>query len=232
MNLRSMFGNVSIGKDTSGNFKLTRSGVVVRTSGSDYVGYDKDSGSLIDATSDVIGELGYIYKTPTEKLHAGDLLLVKDGPTPDVLFVKEVEEDGIQGLNPRTFRSEKYVPPTWSGKKIYISVSSPLLDSLDKNPLLPLLLTQREGEPETHTLAALLLAQLTEEGELDKLLPVLASEKGLSSELLHLVRLRGALSVKKASALKPPENKEPAGIPSPKEPVGIPSPREPADLSG
>jgi hypothetical protein len=215
-----MFGNVSIGKDTSGNYKLWPGGVAVRTSGSEYVGYDQKTKGLIDVTGDVIGELDFIYKAPVpvsapykelaKELKEGDLLLVKDGPTPDVLFVVRppvvvhqttvdpmstavpppvIKDPSVEGFNPRTFRSEKYVPPKDSnGEPVYIRVFSPLTKMLANNPLLQFMLAKGEGGHDSHALAALLYHDLDQD-KLKALTPVFVSEKGLSSELLSLRKL-------------------------------------------
>ena len=203
MNLRLMFGNVSIGKDTSGNYKLWPDGVAVRTSGSDYVGYNKAK-QLIDVTGDVIVELDFIYKAPAEKVEARDLLLVKEGPTPDVLFVETPPGDPkadptVKCMNPRTFRSENYVPPRdSSGKPIYIKVFSPLTRLLADNALLQFMLAKGEGGHDSHALAALLYRDLNDDEKLKALTPVFVSEKGLSSELLSLKKLEK--EVKKPTA--------------------------------
>jgi len=206
MNLRAMFGNVSIGKDTSGNYKLWTGGVAVRTSGSEYVGFERPAG-LRDVTCDVITELDFIYKVPVKEddLVDGDLILVKDGATPDVLFVAKPpiqipELPLARFLNPRTFRSEHYhAPRDEDNEPIYIRIFSPLAGLLKGNPLLQLMLV---GGHDSHALAALLYRDLNDDKRLKDLTAVFVSEKGLSSELLSLKKLQREVKSPPCSSCK------------------------------
>ncbi|HTS54643.1 MAG TPA: hypothetical protein VMH26_15315, partial [Burkholderiales bacterium] len=105
----------------------------------------------------------------------------------------------VKCMNPRTFRSENYVPPRdSSGKPIYIKVFSPLTRLLADNALLQFMLAKGEGGHDSHALAALLYRDLNDDEKLKALTPVFVSEKGLSSELLSLKKLEK--EVKKPTA--------------------------------
>lgn len=115
MNLRTIFGGVAIGKDTSGNIKPSVKGLAVKVSDTKFVVRDGDS--LLDVDGFVIdGGDRYVYRMPVkpDQVEAGDLLITSDDPF-HALFVKAVgksKNGTIRALDPRTSTEVDYIPQT------------------------------------------------------------------------------------------------------------------------
>src|SRR5262249_3673408 len=110
MNLKSIFGGVSIGKDTSGNVKLSAKGLAVRVSDNKYVA--AEGNELIDVGGAVFdGGEKYIYRLPVrlDDVQAGDLIITSESPF-QALFVIRKRGNSISGLDPRTSVQVDYIP--------------------------------------------------------------------------------------------------------------------------
>src|SRR5258708_5651549 len=152
MNIGSILNGISIGKDTSGNFKLTPEGLAVRTTadGKFFVNKKDRLLDVSDLTFD--GAENYVYRLPVQRddVKAGDLIITSENPF-GVLFVHSVHNDGgVKGLDPGIRQEIEYVPPTnvIVDVQLYVKVVS-LLDGLvlgtGSDALLPLLLLGSQG---------------------------------------------------------------------------------------
>src|SRR5438094_5242892 len=93
MDFESLLGGVKLGKDTSGNFKVSLAGVAVRPApGAKFVALEEDRLVEVDDVT-LDGGDSYIYRIPTEKVEKGDLIVRSENPF-SVIFVGEVKEDG------------------------------------------------------------------------------------------------------------------------------------------
>src|ERR1700676_5424519 len=93
--LSSIFGTVALGRDLSGNFVMTLSGVAVRRTDGSCVTMDADRDALIDATPLVLlGVDPCVVRVPISArlLRRGDLVVLSDLPF-SALYVLKLEED-------------------------------------------------------------------------------------------------------------------------------------------
>ncbi len=152
MNAQSIFGSVSIGKDTSGNFKQSVYGLAVR-SGPDGKFIARHNDELVDVTDltfDGTENLVYRFpkKSPTPKK---DIIIRSDNPF-SVMFVDEVVGAGtVRGVDPATGEVQEYRPVTnLLNIHFFVTVVGPenLIrkdDDDDGNELLSLLLFSGQG---------------------------------------------------------------------------------------
>lgn len=79
--MTNLFGNVSIGQDTSGNIKLSLNGLAIKGP-SGYVRFE--DGSVVDVPDELIidGSENFIYRFPVSagKVDTGDLIITNDDP--------------------------------------------------------------------------------------------------------------------------------------------------------
>src|SRR5437773_909844 len=103
MDLKSLFGGVSIGRDTSGNFKMSllsdRIELAVRTPDGQF--YAKDKNGLKNVTELTVDAFdGMVFRLPVTKVKEGDVLIVSESPFTAV-FVDKVDSNGTaRVLNP------------------------------------------------------------------------------------------------------------------------------------
>jgi hypothetical protein len=149
VNLTSIFGDVAIGKDTSGNFRPSIEGLAVRmTPTGKFVAEVHDQlMDVSDLTFD--GAENFIFRVPVQQIKKGDLIITSENPF-YVLFVQKVKDDGtICGLDPRTSAIIDYVPPTSLFKTRFfikvISLMDGLMGKIGPDNLLPLLLLSGNG---------------------------------------------------------------------------------------
>jgi len=101
MSLGSIFGSVAIGKDTSGNFKLSPYGLAVR-SGPDSRFIARRDDELVDVTDITFaGSENLIYRIPKMTPSEKDIIIRSDNPF-SVLFVDKVDNDDgrVEGTDP------------------------------------------------------------------------------------------------------------------------------------
>ena len=101
MSLGSIFGSVAIGKDTSGNFKLSPYGLAVR-SGPDSRFIARRDDELVDVTDITFaGTENLIYRIPKMTPSEKDIIIRSDNPF-SVLFVDKVDNDDgrVEGTDP------------------------------------------------------------------------------------------------------------------------------------
>lgn len=99
----SVYCDVPIGKDTSGNFTLSYKGVAVRTDCNRYVAFRREEGQtrLYDVTGLTLpGCDALIYRVPVSErnVRPGDLLLISDCPF-QALHVTEIQGERVRGLS-------------------------------------------------------------------------------------------------------------------------------------
>src|SRR5262245_43015815 len=101
MNISSILNGIAIGKDTSGNFKLTPEGLAVRTTPSGKFVVSKGD-QLLDVTDLTFdGGETFVYRLPVQRkdLKPGDIVITAENPL-EVLFVRQVHQNGrLTGLD-------------------------------------------------------------------------------------------------------------------------------------
>src|SRR5215510_10481394 len=100
MSLDSIFGSVAIGKDTSGNFKLSPYGLAVR-SGPDSRFIARRRDELVDVTDITFaGTENLIYRIPKRTPSEEDIIIRSDNPF-SVLFVDNADDPArVRGTDP------------------------------------------------------------------------------------------------------------------------------------
>jgi hypothetical protein len=223
MDLKSIFGGVSIGRDTSGNVKPSIKGLAVKVADGTFVARDGDG--FLDVGGFVFdGGEKYVYRLPVseQQVEPGDLLIMSDSPF-QALFVKAMKDGTIFGLDPTSGSVVEYVPhANMFGLKFFVKAVS-LIENLGSGgaaELLPLLLLGDGGGGMTGSgdgdsgLTTLLLLQSLGGGQaadINKLLPLLLllkDNKGDSLESLLLLQALGLnLGNLGAGSLGSPANK-------------------------
>lgn len=197
MNLQSLLGAASIGKDTTGNFKCSLKGLAVRPLANGKF-YARDGDGLIDATDLTIdGSEDFIWRWPVRKPEQGDLLIRSDDPF-SVIFVENVEDSAteIEGLDPATSNRVEYCPPT---NLLNVHVFVKVISLLDRLPahiapanILPLLLCANKDAGDSSDLLTMLITMQALGGESGEnaLLPffLLQGAKGESLQTLLLLQ--------------------------------------------
>jgi hypothetical protein len=148
MDASSILGGIGIGKDTSGNFRLSPAGLAVR-SGNRWV--VNQNNQLLDVTGLTIDSVqNVVVRVPTQQVAAGDIIVLSDNPF-NVLFVQSVDANGhLHGLELNSSQVVEYVPNNnLLGVQIFVKVvnlAQLFNANLGGNNLLPLLfLTQGNG---------------------------------------------------------------------------------------
>jgi len=186
VNLATLTGGVSIGNDASGDFKLSITGIAVRTCDGSYVA--NDGRQMVDVTDLVIdGSENYVYRVPTIGVDPGDLIVTSDAPLA-TLFVQDLREDGtIRGIDPRTNRLQVYVQPTnilnsaFFVKVIGVSNIHRRRENDDLSALLTLMVLSGDSQgfgADNPQAALLLLLALTRNRDRDDILPLLIAMGG------------------------------------------------------
>jgi len=142
MDLKSMFGGVSIGREMSGNIKPSIKGLAVKVADGKFVARDGngffDVGGFVFDRGDK-----YVYRLPVNEgqVQAGDLLIMSDSPF-QALFVEAVKDGTIIALDPTSGSVVEYVPHTnMFGMKFFVKAVS-LIENIGSGAatgLLPLL---------------------------------------------------------------------------------------------
>src|SRR5438477_6429913 len=113
MNTESIFGSVAVGKDTSGNFRLSPYGLAVRSAPDGrFVARHKDE--LVDVTDLTFdGSENFVFRIPKKAPEPKkDIVIRSDSPF-SALFVDEVLSDGrVRGTDPATGDVQEYRPVT------------------------------------------------------------------------------------------------------------------------
>jgi hypothetical protein len=191
MDFKSIFGDISIGRETSGNIRPSIKGPAVRIADGTFVAQDGDG--LLDVSGFVFdGGEKFVYRLPVneQQIERNDLLIISDSPF-QALFVKEVKQGTIVGLNPQSSSLIEYVPHgNIFGFKLFVKVVS-LIDRLGSSAgdtdLLPLLLLGDSDHSTSGDDASPLTMLL--------LLQTLGGDRGQSldmNKLLPLLLLKGA----------------------------------------
>jgi hypothetical protein len=231
MDVKSLFGGVAIGKDTSGNLKPSFNRLAVKDWAGRFVSMDPDHETLIDNVNFVIdGADSYVYRIPVKEVNKGDVIIKSDNPF-DALFVLEQDNGQITGLNPLTKNRETYSPPhnlLLQGAQFFVKAIS-LVDAVGDGDfgrnLLPLILlsdgfgTGTGNTGSSSNLTSLILLQ-TLGGraiDLNKLLPflVLSDSKGDGAEkLLALQGLGVELAGPNSATSSAPRSTDTTSAPS------------------
>jgi hypothetical protein len=199
MDLKAIFGGISVGKDNSGNIKPSIKGLAVKVAEGNFVAREGDK--LVDVGGFVFdGGEKFIIRLPVtaEQVVPGDLLVLADEPF-QALFVTEISAALIAGLNPQTSTRLEYVPRSnMFGLNLLVKVVS-LLENFGAGSaidLLPLLLMGDGGlgGDDDSGLSTLLLLQSLGGGapstDLTKLLPLLLLKGGKGDGLESLLMLQ------------------------------------------
>jgi hypothetical protein len=226
MDIKSVFGGVSIGKDTSGYFKISANGLAVKTLDGKYITYVRDPAHankdhLLDVSGLTLdGGDNFIYRIPVTEVERGDLIITSETPF-SALFVRDDAKanEKLSGLDPQSNRLVDYVLPTnLFNVRFFVKVFNliqggglgklaPGGKPLDPNLLQLLLL----GDKTDDSLALFLLAQGLGGGalagkalDINSLIPLLLlSDKGGKSDILTILLLTQILGQGGAPPPKP-----------------------------
>ncbi|WP_157650557.1 hypothetical protein [Burkholderia ubonensis] len=216
----TLFGGVSIGKDTSGNLKLgftaDRVGLAVRSPDGQW--YVKDGDGLRNVTGATVDVSdGWIFRLPVSEVHEGDVVVVSDDPF-SAVFVRKVGTEGqLQVLNPAEYSSGEFTQPTnLFGQRYYVKAVS-LLDSLgdlgNENSLFFLLMLSRgdtTGKGD-NLLPLLMLQKFQGDDELDKnvlLALLLQNDQSNALEALLLMQALGGGQKGRRPRQRPTEDED------------------------
>jgi len=108
MDASSVLGGITIGRDTSGNFRLSPAGLAVRFGDRWVV---NENGQLRDVTGLTIESIqNVVVRIPSQRVAAGDVVVLSDNPL-NVLFVQNVDQNGhLHGLELESSQVVEYVP--------------------------------------------------------------------------------------------------------------------------
>ena len=209
MDTKALFGGVSIGRDMSGNFKVSLAGegigLAIRTPDGQYYARGKDGlRNVTELTVDTFD--GLVLKLPVARVKEGDILIVSDNPFTAV-FVDDVSPEGqVRVLNPATNSAVDFAQPAnLLGQRFFVKATN-LLESFDgSNSLLPLLLLEKkDGES---LLPFFLMQQLQGgDGQLNNpllLALLLRADKGDTLETIMLLQALGGGGFDLTSATLP-----------------------------
>lgn len=119
MSMERMMGG-AIGPDNTGRFKASMMGIAIKDNEGIYCIYNGEQ--MIDVMDFILPGFGGIFRMPTTKPEAGDLLLHQD----EAVYVREVAEDNsIEVLNPLSNKIERLMPKgNLMGFKFFIKLVS------------------------------------------------------------------------------------------------------------
>jgi hypothetical protein len=204
MDLKSIFGGVSIGKETTGNIRPSIKGLAVKVADGKFVARDGDG--FFDVGDFVFdGGEKYVFRLPVneDQVVPGDLLVLSDAPF-QALFVKTIKDGTISGLDPTSGAVMEYPPHTnMFGVRFFVKAVS-LIENLGSGgtDMLPLLLLlggdgggMASGESDSSLTTLLLMQSLGggQNADISKLLPLLLlkGNKGDGLESLLLMQVLG-----------------------------------------
>lgn len=208
MDLSSVLNGISIGKDTTGNFRPTLMGLAVRTDDGKFVVREGDGFLEFPAEWVPSGGDGYVFRLPV-KLHdvkRHDVIVRSETPM-RTMFVEKVDAGSkqIEGLDPASRERITYVPPSNLLLKTELCVKVvSLIDDLplkgNGSRMLPwLLMTQGAGAASSGdgALSTLLMTQALDGGASEQeLLPLLLMSPGSGSDSMQAFLVMQALSGK------------------------------------
>lgn len=202
MDLKSLFGGVSIGRDTSANFKMSlagdRLGLAVRTPDGQF--YTRERTGLKNVTDLTLDAFeGMVLRLPVTKVKEGDVIVVSENPF-SAVFVDQVNENGqVRVLNPANSSAVDFAQPAnLLGQRFFVKATN-LLESFgsgdgDKSLLLLLLLSKTDGGAQGDSLLPLLLMQQTQGGgQLNNPLLLALMLRGGKGDALETIMLLQAL---------------------------------------
>jgi hypothetical protein len=175
-----MFGNVSIGKDTSGRVAITPMGMAVKNNEGKWVAYD---GTALVDVMDVKFDIDNVfYRVPTLEIKAKDVIINQTGVP---VIVSDVTKEAITVVNPYNGMKETIVPQTnIMGMKFYVKVINLFGDAFGKmdimakpESLLPFMLMS-DGDSDDMLPMLLMSGALGKGGDMNTMLPFLLMGKG------------------------------------------------------
>jgi len=197
MYTQSILGSVTLGKDTTGNFKQSIYGLAVRaTTDGKFIARHKNK--YMDVTTGTIdGTDNLVYRLPVKMPKPGDIIIRADDPF-SVLFVEKIDDTGnVTGFDPSTEDIVEYRPVTnMFNLNFFIKVVGPdnLLGGKNSDDLLPLMLLSGQGAAgnSNDSLSTLLLMKSFGKESLDdddSMLPflLLSSQKNAGIDPLALM---------------------------------------------
>jgi hypothetical protein len=204
MDLKSLVGGVSIGRDTSGNIKVSfvgdRPALAIRSAGGDFFVREKNGlRNVTDLTVDALE--GMVLRLPVSSVQEGDIVILSENPF-TAAFVDEVGTSGQVRVAKTDGSVTDFDPPAnLLGQRFYVKATN-LMESLgggegDKNLLLlMLLLGKGDGGTQTDNLLPFLLMQQGQGGSGPLGNPLLLAlllrgDKGDSLQTLMLMQMFG-----------------------------------------
>lgn len=204
MDLKSLFGGVSIGRDTSGNIKLSlggdRLGLAIRSPEGRFFARGADGlKDVTDLTMDAFE--GVVVRLPVTSVKEGDVIVISESPF-TAAFVDEVGSGGHCRVSKTDGSVTDFEPPAnLLGQRFFVKATS-LLESFgdsaggDKGLLWMLLLSKGNDGASNDNLLPLLLMQqgMGEGGQLNNpLLLALTLRGGKGGDLLETILLMQSL---------------------------------------
>jgi len=201
MDIKSLLGGVSIGQDTSGNFKLSFNGLAVKTPDDRFVAYVKEkehaNDHLLDVTDLTIdGTDNLVFRVPVKTVKRGDLIITSDTPFIAYFVLSDGDANGkISVLDPQNSTSTEYTQAANLFRiRFFVKVFTPIpVDRLGLGTL-------GEGDLDDKILPLLLLSDKTDDSLTKLLLLQTLGGKSLggnvfeSNALLLLSLLKGGQS--------------------------------------
>jgi hypothetical protein len=172
MDLKSLFGGVSVGRDTSGNIKVSFVGdkfaLAIRSTGGDFYIREKNGiKNVTDLTVDAFE--GMVLRLPVKEVKEGEIVVLSESPF-TAAFIDEVGTGGTVRVAKTDGSVTDFEPPAnLLGQRFYVKATN-LMESFgsgggDKNLLLlMLLLGKGDSGTQSDSLLPFLLLQLGEDG--------------------------------------------------------------------
>lgn len=167
MDLKSLFGGVSVGRDTSGNIKVSFVGdklaLAIKSTSGDFFIREKDGlKNVTDLTVDAFE--GMVLRLPVTTVKEGEIIVLSENPF-TAAFIDQVGTGGSVRVAKTDGSVTDFEPPAnLLGQRFYVKASN-LMESFgsggDKNMLLlMLLLGKGDAGTQNDSLLPLLLMQL------------------------------------------------------------------------
>ena len=168
MDLKSLFGGVSVGRDTSGNIKVSFVGdklaLAIKSTSGDFFIREKDGlKNVTDLTVDAFE--GMVLRLPVTTVKEGDIIVLSENPF-TAAFIDQVETGGSVRVAKTDGSVTDFEPPAnLLGQRFYVKATN-LMESFgtggaDKNALLlMLLLGKGDAGTQSDSLLPFLLMQL------------------------------------------------------------------------
>jgi hypothetical protein len=206
MDLKSLFGGVSIGRDTSGNIKMSFAGdrlaLAIRSPEGQF--FTRDKGGLKNVTDLTMDALeGAVLRLPVPTVKEGDVIVMSENPFA-AAFIDEVGKGGqVRVAKTDGSLTDFEQPANLLGQRFFIKATN-LLESFadgrgegDQNLLfIMLLLGKGDGSASSDNLLPLLLMQQSQGsgGQLNNPMLLALMLRGGKGDMLDTLMLMQALA--------------------------------------